>query len=204
MADWYYAKNGQQQGPVSSGELKRLASSGEIGPADLVFQEGGTAWVEANTVKGLVPPAGVSSKPAPAPAPRRADPEPAPRGRRDVDDLVPIPDEDAPPPPAAAAAPTGGLMDLLMFRVFVAPWLIIIFFWVMTGLELLAGLLGGLAGVVVMTQDPLRGLLILVSLLFAVPLSILLIRILCEVAIIFFRQYDAILEVRKELEKRQV
>jgi hypothetical protein len=87
MADWYYAKNGQQKGPISPAELKKLATSGEIAPTDLVFQEGGTQWVEASTVKGLFPAGGAKPAPAPAPAPT---PAPAP-AKRDDFDLEPEP-----------------------------------------------------------------------------------------------------------------
>jgi len=56
--EWYYTKSGQQQGPVNGGELKRLASSGQIAPTDLVWHEGMADWKPGSEVKGLVfPPA---------------------------------------------------------------------------------------------------------------------------------------------------
>jgi len=32
MAEWYYTKNGQQQGPVTPASLKDLAAAGELKP----------------------------------------------------------------------------------------------------------------------------------------------------------------------------
>jgi hypothetical protein len=64
--DWYYHKEGQKLGPVSAGELKRLAASGELRAEDLVFREGLADWTPAGRVKGLFPSAAV---PAPAAAP---------------------------------------------------------------------------------------------------------------------------------------
>jgi hypothetical protein len=62
MADnWYYAKGGQQQGPVSEAELKRLAEAGQLQRGDLVWHEGLANWQEAGTVPelfGSAPPQG--------------------------------------------------------------------------------------------------------------------------------------------------
>ena len=55
MADeWHYAKDGNQLGPVSASELKQLAASGTLGPADLVWNEGMSAWKPASSVEGLI------------------------------------------------------------------------------------------------------------------------------------------------------
>ncbi|MCI0455597.1 MAG: DUF4339 domain-containing protein [Gemmataceae bacterium] len=56
MADqWYYAKNGQQLGPVTRGTLQDLATSGQLAPADLVWTEGMPAWAPARHTPGLFP-----------------------------------------------------------------------------------------------------------------------------------------------------
>jgi hypothetical protein len=203
MADWYYAKNGQQQGPVSSADLKRLVASGEIGPTDLVFQEGGTQWVEANTVKGLFPSGGVSSKPA-APAPRRDEPEPAPRGRRGRDDDGELPtDDDYPRPRRSGGDGGGGFNDLLMFRSFIAPWLIIIMFWIGSVLIVLVGIFQMFMSLLALGNSPMLGLLLLTLSFFGIPFGILVLRVYCEIGIVFFRLYDAMVDVRKELEKQR-
>ena len=121
------------------------------------------------------------------------------RGRDDISELPPV-DEDHP----RREPQSGGIMDLLMFRVFIAPWLIILVFWIMSGLVILFGMIGAVGALFAMSQQGvLTGLLMLVGVILAVPLAILYIRVGCETAIIFFRQYDAIVDVRKELEKRR-
>jgi len=74
--EWYYAKGDQQQGPVSSTELRQLAASGRVLPDDLVWREGMSEWVAASNVRGLFegtpkvaePLPGPSEEPAVAPA----------------------------------------------------------------------------------------------------------------------------------------
>lgn len=53
MAKWYYNQGGQQRGPISDSQLKRLASGGQLRPADLIWKEGLAQWVPASKVKGL-------------------------------------------------------------------------------------------------------------------------------------------------------
>lgn len=51
---WYYAIDGQQQGPVDGDELRRLVASGRIKPTDLVWNETmGDQWAEARTLPHL-------------------------------------------------------------------------------------------------------------------------------------------------------
>lgn len=65
---WYYAHDEQQHGPVSSAELKQLATSGRIGPDDFVWREGMDEWAPAGRVKGLFPDHPVpSAEPFPSP-----------------------------------------------------------------------------------------------------------------------------------------
>jgi hypothetical protein len=41
MSDsWYYARGGQQQGPVSWQQLQQFAASGQLAPGDAVWTEG--------------------------------------------------------------------------------------------------------------------------------------------------------------------
>src|SRR5262245_3895037 len=53
MSRWYYARGGRSVGPVSLGELQRLAEDREITPADMVFREGSAGWVPASSVAEL-------------------------------------------------------------------------------------------------------------------------------------------------------
>jgi len=55
-ADWFYSKDETRLGPVTEDELKRLATDGQLKPADLVWRDGMVDWVEARTVSVLFPP----------------------------------------------------------------------------------------------------------------------------------------------------
>ena len=69
MADeWFYTQQGQQQGPVSAGQLKQLAISGRLLPTDLVWKEGMANWVPASSTRGLFPQSPASGAAAPASA----------------------------------------------------------------------------------------------------------------------------------------
>jgi uncharacterized protein (TIGR03067 family) len=52
---WYYSKNGDKCGPVTSAELKALAGAGKLLPTDLVWKEGISSWKPAGKVNGLFP-----------------------------------------------------------------------------------------------------------------------------------------------------
>lgn len=66
-SQWYLARGGEQSGPVTMAELKRLADRGELGPEDLIWSEGWSEWQPARTVNGLVTRPSVSS-PSASPA----------------------------------------------------------------------------------------------------------------------------------------
>lgn len=53
MEEWYYALNGQQQGPVGRAVLMQLLSGGNLPADSLVWREGMAEWVAANTVAEL-------------------------------------------------------------------------------------------------------------------------------------------------------
>jgi hypothetical protein len=59
---WYYAQNKKKQGPVTRTQLQRLAASGQLGPSDMVLQEGTSKWLAA----GLIPELFAGSQPATA------------------------------------------------------------------------------------------------------------------------------------------
>lgn len=62
--EWYLARDGQQHGPVTDAELKKIIELGYLRPADLVWRQGMPEWALAESVLDLSPPA-----PAPPPAP---------------------------------------------------------------------------------------------------------------------------------------
>lgn len=51
--EWYYAKNGQQLGPVSEGALQDLFQNGTIQSGDLVWNESLTDWVPLGSIPGF-------------------------------------------------------------------------------------------------------------------------------------------------------
>ncbi|MCC7419296.1 MAG: DUF4339 domain-containing protein [Planctomycetaceae bacterium] len=52
--EWRYSTgDDNEQGPVSTAELGRLAETGQLKPDDLVWKEGMAKWVPASRVKGL-------------------------------------------------------------------------------------------------------------------------------------------------------
>lgn len=54
-AAWYYSKNGQKIGPVDEAEIRRLAQTGRLAPADLVWRTGEANWAQAASIPGLFP-----------------------------------------------------------------------------------------------------------------------------------------------------
>jgi len=61
---WFYAKAGQQLGPVAREQLTQLLVSGQLSDSDLIWAEGMTDWKPAGQFPGLKP-----AMPMPAPLP---------------------------------------------------------------------------------------------------------------------------------------
>ena len=51
--NWFYAKNGSQQGPLSTDEIKSRIAMGEIGPSDLAWCEGMSDWLPIGQIPQL-------------------------------------------------------------------------------------------------------------------------------------------------------
>jgi hypothetical protein len=51
---WYYAAQGQQQGPVSESELRDLIARGVVRAETLVWSEGMAGWEKAGRIPGLI------------------------------------------------------------------------------------------------------------------------------------------------------
>jgi hypothetical protein len=101
---WYYVRNGAQNGPVSFDELKNVAASGQITPADLVWQQGTADWVPAQTVQGLFAPSqAIATMQRPLPFADTLDATPAPASPR-----APLP---APSRPVGRQTEPGTLYD---------------------------------------------------------------------------------------------
>jgi 4-amino-4-deoxy-L-arabinose transferase-like glycosyltransferase len=69
--EWYYAKNGQQLGPVSQESLLGMYQRGEIKGSDLVWNETMSEWMPLTAAPGLpgMPPPMTSPAPADTPPP---------------------------------------------------------------------------------------------------------------------------------------
>jgi hypothetical protein len=89
-AQWWYARGGQQVGPVPFATLQELATGGELMRSSLVWTTGMSAWAPASSVAelrwpetparpgGQPPPLETTAVPPPLPAPPFALPAPAP------------------------------------------------------------------------------------------------------------------------------
>ncbi len=78
--EWYLARDGQQHGPVSDAELRKIMELGYLKPTDLVWRQGWADWKPATVV---LPPPSAPVPPAPqipAPTPHvKLEPEPRPQ-----------------------------------------------------------------------------------------------------------------------------
>jgi hypothetical protein len=61
--NWYYAKNGAQQGPLPTEELKTRIAMGEVSPTDLAWREGMADWLPVGQIAEL------KNQPTPAEVP---------------------------------------------------------------------------------------------------------------------------------------
>src|SRR5262245_6818732 len=74
MAQWYVNRSGRQFGPGSLEQLQRMASTGQLQPTDMVWEEGSPQWVPASSVPQLFGslPTLLGNPPAPVPPPAPA------------------------------------------------------------------------------------------------------------------------------------
>ena len=63
MPNWFYAANGQQQGPFGDAQLRDLIANGTVRPDTLVWTEGMAGWQKAAEVPGLMPAGGPPPRP---------------------------------------------------------------------------------------------------------------------------------------------
>lgn len=97
---WYYGREAAKLGPYSAGEMKDLASTGQISPEDTVWREGVEKGVPAKRVKNLF-------AQGPVLAPAKAAPALADEGPPTTVPPTPLPDRQAPPPQQPEAARKG-------------------------------------------------------------------------------------------------
>ncbi len=63
MTEWYYARGGQQSGPVTFEQLGELARSGGLHPKDLVWTSTMKDWTPAGQVPGLFVAPAIAGRP---------------------------------------------------------------------------------------------------------------------------------------------
>lgn len=66
---WYYTRQGQRIGPVSTEQLKQLAAAGQLAADDHIWNQGMASWTPARDINGLIPSAVVPTPEAPPPIP---------------------------------------------------------------------------------------------------------------------------------------
>ena len=94
--NWYYAKNGAQQGPVSLEDMKSRIAMGEVSATDLAWREGMSDWMPVSAIAEL--------KMEPAPPRPETGPYAAHAGQASQEQ-APAPEPDRPPVASPSAAP---------------------------------------------------------------------------------------------------
>jgi GYF domain 2 len=102
--NWFYAKDGQQIGPVEFSEIERLRSEGQLTDDTLVWQQGMTNWVKLSSLSKTS--AGIPEAPTLTPAP----PQPVSGGSQ------PVPSGSQ--PVASGSSPLPDYGDFLCWGIF--------------------------------------------------------------------------------------
>jgi uncharacterized protein DUF4339 len=66
---WFFASNGQQQGPVGEAQFRDLIARGTVAPDTLVWSEGMAGWQRAGDIPGLMSPGRPPAMPQGGPPP---------------------------------------------------------------------------------------------------------------------------------------
>jgi hypothetical protein len=75
-AEWFYAVDGQQGGPVSLEQLRRMIEEGAVGARDLVWRDGMGEWMASKKVAELWAAEPAATPPPPVPPPVISSPPP--------------------------------------------------------------------------------------------------------------------------------
>ena len=125
---WHYTRGGQQFGPVPAAELKRMASSGDLSPTDMVWKEGMPNWVSAEKLKGLFPgsPAVTATPPPQPPAPASWPAHSQEAGMSSPPEHMPIITNNANPlkTPAITLVIAGGILAIVGLFSILVPFII--------------------------------------------------------------------------------
>lgn len=168
MADWYYAKNGQQRGPVSPSQLKQLAATGELLATDMVIKEGGTSWVAASTIPGLFGSSAAVSPTSSGPTTNTVE-------------------------PVSLMASGPGFGDYLTFRKTCPPLIISIFFWMFVALWTIIHLINAYNWIPAGGQLSFYGVL---TFFLVLPVGILAVRLWCDSLIVNGRIHETLTSLK--------
>src|ERR1700677_2121085 len=65
--NWFYCRGGQQNGPISTAQMKDLITRGQIAPADMIWREGMPNWIPARDAAELALPSSPTGNASPVP-----------------------------------------------------------------------------------------------------------------------------------------
>jgi hypothetical protein len=174
-SEWRIAVKGEQRGPYTLDQLRALIAEGRL-PADtLVWRPGMANWASMGSVPELTAP--LSRGPVPGAAPVAA--------------AGPIGAAFGGMPSAPAPGPSAW-SEFLAFRRMLTPTLIKILFWL------------GIAGCGLMGLFQLFGAFrfgsaeLFFTALVTLVVGPLLVRVYCELTILFFRIYDTLQEIKEQ------
>ncbi len=178
MTDWFYTRDGIQNGPVSFAQLQELVHSGQIKSQDFVWNASMSDWQAAGTVDGLFGSQTPASDAAnPYAAPQSAWQEPASAAGASMHDIVPGSD----PIDVGACVKRGFELTKRNFGTILLVGLVYV--GALFGLTFVGGILEGLVG---SAGDPsqnssavilVTGLVTIVNQVVSILLSLGLIRI---------------------------
>lgn len=148
MNEWFYAKNGQQVGPVTMEQLRELARSGGLDPKDLVWTSSMKDWTPAGQVEGLFgSPTSVAAPAAdpsnPYAAPQSTWSEPPPSSVTALPEIIP---GSEPIDPTACVKRGFDLTKRQFGNILLVG---VVYFAVSMGVSMMAGLVQGILGVTV-------------------------------------------------------
>ena len=74
--EWFFTREGRQQGPVTGEALRSMLAAGQVGWSDMVWKAGMTGWLPAGSVASLAPAGAMSPPPLPVQPIGYATPQP--------------------------------------------------------------------------------------------------------------------------------
>ena len=179
MSQWRVAIGQKQYGPYSLEKLRQIYEEGRV-PADAqIWHPDQQQWIPAAEVAELNQPAAETDKVV-------IMEDPLPKGRDTVR---------SPQRPAGTGGVEGTLMDYLTFRRMITPIIIQVVFWVGAVLASLSGIILMIASLNLKQVD---GVFIG---FFTMILGPVVVRIYCELLIIFFRMNETLTEIRNDLKR---